>query len=189
MNLELLSRPARRFLTDRLELLREALETLGQRLRASIAAVVGSQVGTAIRDALGTALHVDPSARHFHGSASHIAPERPDDVFHESDMNQDAWYAPHAPPEPPPEPKPARWSWLSLFTGGVQMASWWLQHRPPRRTFLQCLGIGTVAGLATLLVSPVIGGIVATVGTTVLLMTTADAARHTASHLAGFAGR
>ena len=52
MSLEILSRPARRFLAERLDRLQETLENFGRRVREGVAAVLGSHIGEAVRDAL-----------------------------------------------------------------------------------------------------------------------------------------
>src|SRR3954468_12322120 len=52
----LLARPVRRYLQERLELLHDALASLARRLRESIAAVIGTHVGAAVRDAVQAAL-------------------------------------------------------------------------------------------------------------------------------------
>src|SRR3954468_18711008 len=52
----LLARPVRRYLQERLELLHDALACLGRRLGESIAAVIGTHVGAAVRDAVQAAL-------------------------------------------------------------------------------------------------------------------------------------
>ncbi len=190
MSINLLSRPARRFLSDRLERLHDALENLGQRLREGIAHLVGGHIGDAVRDALASALqHKLPSRPHDAYSAHNVAGE-PHGFHDDSDMRQDFWrereYEPPPPaPEPKAELKPRRWQ--PLLAGGMQLASWCLQHRPKPRTLKRMVGIGAVAGLITLLAGPLIGSIVAVAGTAFLMKRMADTASHAASRVAATA--
>jgi hypothetical protein len=184
MNIGHLSRPARRFLSERLDRLHNALESLGQRLREGIAHLVGSHIGEAVQDALKTVL--------LSSSASRTAQPRydpgryPSDDYYQREQNfhtqasrEDFWADPEPVPEPLPPPpeeprQPSRWR--SVLVGSVHLATVWYRHRPQRRSVLRFLGLGAIAALVTLAAGSLVGGIVATVGTAVLLTRTADTA-------------
>ena len=51
-----LTRPVRRYLKERLDRLHNALASLARRLRESIASVIGTHLGDAVRDAVQAAL-------------------------------------------------------------------------------------------------------------------------------------
>jgi hypothetical protein len=190
VNINHLSRPARRFLSDRLDRLHNALESLGQRLREGIAHLVGSHIGDAVRDALASALQHKPPLRSIDSYPAYDRGDQPHSFRDDSDSHQDFWREREyesLPPEPEPkvEPKPRRWQ--PLLTGGVQLASWWLQHRPTPRSLKRILVIGAVVGLTTLVAGPLIGGIVAVAGTAFLLIRMADTASHAAGRVAAAA--
>jgi hypothetical protein len=186
MNLNHLSHSTRRFLMERLERLHTALENLGQRLREGIAQLVGSHIGEAVQDALATAL--------LHRPLSYFArPDRDPRRYPGDDLHREREDWPHADerhagfweerePEPPPPPRPSRWR--SVVAGSVHLATLWCRYRPPRRSLLRFLGLGAVAALVTLAAGSLVGGIVATVGTAVLLTRTADTAAKAAQSAA-----
>src|SRR6188474_2822341 len=111
MSIKHLGRSAHRFVLERLEQLQASLEKLGQRLRESIAHLVGIHVCQAIRDSIGSALLRQPAdevAERFDGY------ER-DRGLAEYDEEDRVWGS-RLPP-PGPELKPvSRWSrWKSLL--------------------------------------------------------------------------
>jgi hypothetical protein len=192
MKIDYLSRPTRRFLSDRLDRLHNALESLGQRLREGIAHLVGSHIGVAVRDALASALQHKPQLRPIDSYPAYDRADQPHSFRDDSDIRQDFWHEreyeslpPELEPAPKVEPKPRRWQ--PLLTGGVQLASWWLQHRPTPRSLKRVLVIGTVTGVTMLVAGPLIGGIVAVAGTAFLLMRMADTASHAAGRVAAAA--
>src|SRR5262249_40545409 len=132
MTIKLLTRPMRRFLIDRLERLNEALLTLGQRLRESIAQIVGVQVGEAVQDAIEGMLNKKPtrtsSHRRFSQDRYHDPPyHRPDDRYEDFD-EQGFWQDHEQNQEAQPEQRPSRWK--TLLIGAVELATWTLRHRP-----------------------------------------------------------
>jgi hypothetical protein len=168
MHIGNLGRSAGRFVTEPLEQLREALESLGQRLRESLAHLVGAHVGQAVRDSLGAAL-TQEEPEHIAARYDHYEryQQDPDDIEEER-----FWGRPAPRPQlPPPEAKPpGRWfRWKALLSGGVQIASVWLQQRMPRRSLRWLVCLGAVAGLTTLATGPLVGGLVTTAVTTYLL--------------------
>src|SRR5579872_6957651 len=64
MNHNTLRHTTQRFLMDRLEKLHDALQNLGQRLRASIAQIIGTQIGDAVQEAIEGLLHTQPIERY-----------------------------------------------------------------------------------------------------------------------------
>lgn len=183
MKLDKLSRPVRLFLSERLERLHMALKDLGQRLRAGIAQLVGSHIGEAVQDALAAALFRQPASPAPHPSydpwpwphedPSHYeqdltrAHTRPDVFWEESEPEQ----LPHRPQGPQPSSR-----WHSLVGGGVHLATLWYRHRPPPRSVLHFLGLGAIATLVTLVTGSLFGTVAATIGTALLMTTTADTA-------------
>src|SRR5258708_7637785 len=122
MTIDYLSRPARRFLSDRLDRLHNALESLGQRLREGIAHLVGSPIGAAARDALASALQHQLQPRPIDSYPAYDRADQPHSFQDDSDIRRDFWHEAEyesLPPEPAPapkvEPKPRRWQ--PLLTG------------------------------------------------------------------------
>jgi hypothetical protein len=171
MSISSLGRAAGRFLTERLELLKEALEGLGQRLREGVAQLLGAHVGQAVRDSVGAALANEPDDD---VAARFDRYERYDhDGYDPDDIEEERFWGHAAPPprELPPQPEGAsRWSRCkALLTGGVQVASVWLQHRLPQKSLRWLVGLGSLAGLLTLASGPLVGGLVTAAVTGFLL--------------------
>src|SRR2546423_1580426 len=160
MSIKNLNRPVPRFLLDRLDRLQETLQTIGQRLRDSIAQVVGTQVGEAVRDALEGVLHGrQPQDRALDHHSYRPDPYRERDHLYDAREENGFWHDPerHTPepmlqperiPEPTPEPRPSRWK--ALLVGAVELATWWLRRGPQRPSLKKLLGAGAVVGLVTL---------------------------------------
>jgi hypothetical protein len=194
----LLTRPVRRYLYDRLELLYEALSRLGQRLRESIASIVGEHVGDIVRETVQAALenrlpetrprlpsYREPSYREpgYRGTYT----REPEDPRYGVPQNPGFWYddepdkyrPPNIPPEPPPTNRPTR-RWWSFLPGALQALGWWIKNQPGRLGRISVrtvLGIGAAAGLAALAFGPLAGIVTAIAGSTLFLTHLADSVR------------
>jgi hypothetical protein len=190
MNIHFLSRPVRRFLMDHLERLHESLELLGQRLRGSIAQLVGTQVGDAVRDAVEGLLSCRPmpvperwrpEERRWHDPRPHDDGYGKDGYWQDDEPEPQQEFA-TAPPESPS-------CWKTLLAGAVQVALWWLRRGPQGLSLWQALGVGGTAGAAALMGGPVTGAVLVVLATTVLLTRLADEAIDATGPLAGLASR
>jgi hypothetical protein len=193
MSANTLTHTTRRFVMDRLERLVESLENLSHRLRETLANLVGTHIGDAIRDALEALLHHKPTSRlpDYYRRLDQDDRRRDYPYDYPEEDDHAFWYGqeslPSAPlPEPEPGPKSSRWK--SLLTGLVHLSSWFLHQPSKRHSWLWVLGVGTV-GISTLLVNPVLGGVVMLVGAAALFRRLADRARHAADRMAGLPSR
>jgi hypothetical protein len=82
VRIDSLSRSARRFLAARLDRLQQSLEAFGQRVRESLAAVIGGHIGDAVRDALHAVLRNGRQLR------PNFLDTHPDDCFDPHDVAQ-----------------------------------------------------------------------------------------------------
>jgi hypothetical protein len=195
MSANTLTHTTRRFVMDRLERLVESLENLSHRLRETLANLVGTHIGDAIRDALEALLHQQPTSHlpDYHrrldqeGRRRDYRYDYPEDDYDD----QRFWYGQEPlPPEPPPEPEPGQKSsrWKSLLTGLVHLSSWFLHQPSKHHSWPWVLGIGTV-GITTLLFNPILGGVVVLVGAAALFRRLADRARNAADRMASLSSR
>jgi hypothetical protein len=196
LNIQKYNLPCRRFLHQRLERLREALENLGKRLRESIAELVGRHLGDALRELFERLLRLPPtlrppdypSPRH---PSYHNPSYEPDDPYQEqgfwgnsAPMERDSFPPSPLPPEPvAPEPTPRPSRWRSLLAGLTQLAGWWLQSKPRRPALRQVLMVGTVVSITTVVAGPLVGGVLLTIGMALLLARVGDGSRHAAGRL------
>jgi hypothetical protein len=174
MILNKIPNPARRFLMERLRRLQEALEALGQRLREGISQLIGKHVGDAVRDAIESVLCKEPvyhpperpipQYRSYHDPYDYPHEEYPEEGFW---GDRESVYE-----EPEPEQKVSRWR--PLLAGLAQLVTWTVHRIPKHRPLKKLVCIGAAAGIITLVAGPLAGGIVMTVGTTVLMTRLAD---------------
>jgi hypothetical protein len=175
-----LTHSTRRFLMDRLDRLHDALEGLGKRLREGIAQLVGSHIGDAVKDALAVLLLRNAPAPDPEPYYRRESSYRPHDPYHD-DYERGFWNEREPMPrerDPEPEPereqKPSRWK--TMLTGLVQVSTWWLQ----RYSWRSYVIAGAAVSAATLIASPVVGGVLALVGTAALLTRLIARAAHAA---------
>jgi hypothetical protein len=172
MPITILTRPVRRFLSERLERLREALENLGRRLRESVAQLLGTHIGETVRQAVENALQVQPLRRYdpepFY---RHGGRER---HFEDDDFEEDRFWGREPSVWEPPEPetpieneKPSRWK--AVLDAALHGLFCFVRPRCERPSLLKLVGIGAAIGLATLLGVPVIGGAVLALAAMLLL--------------------
>ncbi len=145
-----LARVGRRSLADRLDRLRDHLDTLQSRLREEVARAAAQTAAGAVRDAVETLLGEgctrprlpDRSPAGYWGTASEDSWDRdPDDLEDDPLPNRggDAWA-----PVPSVETKPPPGRWGSALEVGLQVLSWGLRHQTG-------LGVALAFGLAATL--------------------------------------
>jgi hypothetical protein len=189
-----LARRALHLACERLERLREALLGLGRRLRDSIAELVGSHVGEAVREAVHALLeenyprpagNVPPLRAPPRGSypQEHYRGESyPEELYGDDPYQDDHWSnvheAPHrrSPPERQDQDQPGTQAvalpsptWWSLVPPAVQMASWVVRRLPGRPSVLGSLLVGVAAAVTTGTAGPLAGAVTAVAGVVVLL--------------------
>jgi hypothetical protein len=195
----MLTRPVRRYLMERLERLYEALSRLGERLRESIASIVGEHVGDVVRETVQAVLeqrlpdsrprlpsYREPGYREqSYREPSYRGPysREPQDPRYGAPQNPGFWYddepEEYDPPDPPPTTKPMirRWSFLAT---ALQALGWWIKSQPRRLgriSMRRVVGIGAAAGLAALVFGPMAGIISAIAGSALFLTHLADSVR------------
>ena len=195
----MLTKPVRRYLMERLERLYEALSRLGQRLRESIASVVGEHVGEVVRETVQAVLenrlpdsrprlpsyreqsyresgYRDPSYREpsYRGPYSH----HQEDPRYGVPQQPGFWYdeaEEYDPPDPPSNRPATRW-WSFLATA-FQALGWWIKSQPGCIYMRRVVGIGAAAGVAALVFGPVAGVLTAVAGSALFLTHLADGMR------------
>jgi hypothetical protein len=187
----MLTKPVRRYLMERLERLYEALSRLGQRLRESIASIVGEHVGEVVRETVQAVLenrlpdsrprlpsyresgYRDPSYREsgYRGPYSH----QQEDPRYSVPQQPGFWYdepKEYDPPDPPSNRPATRW-WSFLATA-FQALGWWVKNQPRRIPVRRVLGIGAASIAAGLVLGLLPGILTATIGSALFLTHLAD---------------
>jgi hypothetical protein len=189
-----LARRAVRLACERLERLREALLGLGRRLRDSIAQLVGSHVGEAVRETVHALLEdsyprpagPDPPPRASYRGSYQQVPYRgesyPEDLYGDDSYHDDCHR--HVGEEPYRRSQPDRHdhdkpipqavalpspTWWSLVPPAVQMAGWVVRRLPGRPSLLGSLLVGVAAAVTTGTAGPMAGAVTAVAGVVVLL--------------------
>jgi hypothetical protein len=185
----MLTKPARRYFQERLDRLYDALSQLGQRLRESIASVVGQHVGEVVRETVQAVLenrlpeakqrlpsYHEPSYRRSFREEQedprYGAPQRPGFWY---DDEED--YRPqYTTPDPQPTKRPVMRLW-SLLLAAVQGFGWWIKNQPRRISVRKVLGIGAASIVAGLVLGPFAGILTAITGSMLFLTHLADGVR------------
>jgi hypothetical protein len=186
----MLTKPVRRYLMERLERLYEALSRLGQRLRESIASIVGEHVGEVVRETVQAVLehrlpdsrprlpsYRDPGYREpsYRGPYS----QHQEDPRYGVPQQPGFWYddepEDYDPPDPPSNRPATRW-WSFLATA-FQALGWWVKNQPGCIYVRRVLGIGAMAGVAAVVFGPMAGIVTAMAGSALFLTHLADSAR------------
>jgi hypothetical protein len=167
----MLTKPARRYFQERLDRLYDALSQLGQRLRESIASLVGQHIGEVVRESIQAVLenrlpeakqrlpsYRDPSYhrtfRDEQEDRRYGVPQNPG-FFYDEEPDDD--YQPHyTTPHPQPTSRPTIRLW-SLLLAAVQGFGWWIKNQPSRLSIRRVLGIGAASVATGLVISPLAG--------------------------------
>ncbi|CAN5474962.1 hypothetical protein BH11PLA2_BH11PLA2_29760 [soil metagenome] len=142
-----------RLARDRLQQLTITLTTLRERVRDAVASELGKAVGEALRDLL-TSVLSRQTVRHPSTPAPAPASAYPPSRNRWEDDDESEWYDEPTASQPlveaEPTPSPPTVDALKL---GVSLTRWLLQRRVP---IIAGLGVGLVAGLATLSSYPIV---------------------------------
>lgn len=182
-----------RTLAERLARLNDNLQTLGERLKASIAGVVGDAIAEAVRDAVrgllgGKETPTDPfrDAREYrdhHGPAHYR--DRADDPWGEDDRRweDEEDCTPHR--ETSERRNGAGGRWQNALSAALQAALWFLKQQPRRRPVLTTLAVTLAAGVTGFVAGPVLAAGAGVLASVAGLLITADASKSVAELAAG----
>lgn len=176
--------PAPRTLAERLARLNDGLQALGERLRASIAGIVGEAVADAARDAVrgllgGEEPPPDPYRdRHYRDDVD-------DPWGHEGGRwrEGDESYQPTR--ETPRHAVGNGPRWRSAMGAAVRAWLWFLKRQPRRRPVLTTLAVTLVAGVAGFVAGPALAAGAGVFASVAGLILTADASKSVAELAAG----
>jgi hypothetical protein len=182
-----------RTLTERLRQLNDSLRSLGERLKASIAAVVGDAVADAVRDALhkllgGNEASVLNERQDYRDRYDYRDPRdsRLANPWRDDDdrRSEDAAFRTQE-SRTPAKADGSSQRWRNALSAALQTALWWLKHQPTCRPVLTAVAVALAAGVTGFVAGPVIAagaGVVASVGG---LIFTANASQSAAEIAAG----
>jgi hypothetical protein len=184
--------------------LNENLQALGERLKNSIASVIGTTIAEAVRDAIRRLLGlaqpgvIIPPYRPWHddrdsrwdrdGQRGWDREERgwnreEDDYGWDREEEEDDYRSSDREPEPNTNEQSNRWR--NAWTSGLQTALWWLKHQPGRRPVLTTVAVTLAAGITAFAAGPVFAAGVGVLASIASLLLTADASKSAAELASG----
>jgi hypothetical protein len=183
-----------RTLVERLSRLKDDLQFLGDRLKASIASLVGDAVAETARDSIRKLLggKETPPVDRFHDPSNNpghftrrdyrdCRAER-DDAWNEDDRwSEDGEF-------PPPSRKTAATGgdvprrWRNALTAALQTALWFIKQQPRRRPMLTTVCVTLVAGVAGLVAGPLLAAGAGVAAWVAGLLLTTEASQSAAEH-------
>jgi hypothetical protein len=181
---------APRTLAQRLRHLKADLQGLGERLKTSIASVIGQAIADAVRDAVRWLLG---------GQEEPVAPspgnpynrwDDPDERLwsqqgEERDwLHDDASFAPRSEGTAPGKAsKETAQRWRHAWTAGLQTALWWLARQSCRRPIVTTVAVGLAAGVTGYVAGPAMAAGVGVLASVASLLLSVDATRSAAELL------
>jgi hypothetical protein len=194
-----------RTLAERLSRLNDNLQALGERLKTSIAALVGDAIGDAVRAAVRNLLGTRETpalAAGFRDDRDYREPYRPRDdreALHRSDHRdadaRDPWgdderrwpeeddYPSRWESEERPQDRPKRWH--NALGAAAQSALWWLRYQPRNRPVLTTLAVALAAGITGFVAGPALAAGAGVLASVAGLMLTANATQSAAEIASG----
>jgi hypothetical protein len=175
-----------RTLAERLSRLNDNLQSLGERLKTSIASLVGDAIAEAVRDAV----------RRLLGSkeAPAVNTFRDDRDYRDADA-QDPWaegerrwseeddHASRWQRDVQRQDRPRRWH--NAIGAAVESALWWLRYQPRNRPVLTTLAVALAAGIAGFVAGPALAAGAGVLASVAGLMLTANATQSAAEIASG----
>ena len=176
-------------LAERLTRLNDNLQSLGERLKASIASVLGDAIADAVRDSVRSLLGgkdtpADPYRLQHDDHAPGRYADRADDPWGESDPSWEEEIVPH-PHQAPATGHGVGKRCRNALSSAVQAALWFLKQQPRRRPILTTLAVTLAAGVTGFLAGPAIAAGAGVLVSIAGLMFTADASQSAAQLAAG----
>jgi hypothetical protein len=193
-----------RTLAERLSRLNDSLQALGERLKTSIASLVGDAIGDAVRAAVRNLLgnrEAPTLAASFRDDRDYRETYRPRDdrdQFHRTDFRdadaRDPWGDDdHRWSEE--DDVSSRWDgseqrqdrprrWHNALGAAAQSALWWLRYQPRNRPVLTTLAVALAAGITGFVAGPALAagaGVLASVAGLLLTANTSQSAAEIAS--------
>jgi hypothetical protein len=165
-----------RTLAERLTRLNDNLRSLGERLKASIAGVVGDAIADAVRDAVRSLLGskeapADPYCGH--PATGHYR-DREDDPWGEEDRGWEEEVVPSA-RETRATRNDASSRWHGAMSAALQAALWFLEQQPRRRPVLTTLAVTLAAGVTGFVAGPALAVCAGVLASAASLLLTAPA--------------
>jgi hypothetical protein len=194
-------------LKERLRQLNENLQALGERLKNSIATVIGATIAEAVKDAIRRLLGLaqpggiiippygpepwydDRNSRWERDGVRGWDREdrgwnREQEDYDDGWDRQDNDYrSPDREPEPATNEQCNRWR--NAWTSGLQTALWWLKYQPSRRPVLATITVTLAAGFTAFVAGPVFAAGVGVLASIASLLLTADATKSAAELASG----
>ena len=174
---------ARRCIVLRLDHLLSNLESLSQRLRASLAEVLSESVADAIHEAISHVL-TGGALPALSGPREYDQYRRDYDRAYNPEQERDGYEyerrweeQSESDREPEPETEATRLPcsrWHLAILACVQTMAWWLRQRSGAWALLGALGVGATVGLVAYLVGPLFGAISVAGGAILALLALAD---------------
>jgi hypothetical protein len=162
-----------RTLAERLSRLNDNLQALGERLKTSIAALVGDAIGDAVRAAVRNLLgnRETPALTSIHDDRDYREGYRPRDdrdQFHRTDYRDAEPRDPWGDDDrrwPEEDDCSSRWDtserrqerprrWHNALGAAAQSALWWLRYQPRNRPVLTTLAVALAAGITGFVAGP-----------------------------------
>ena len=185
-----------RSLTERLTRLNDNLRTLGERLKTSIAGVVGEAIADAVRDSVRHLLggkealadpYRDQREVYTRGHYRDPSPDRADDPWGEVDRrweeDEEESYSPAR--EKPVPRTTTRRRWRRALSAAVQTCLWFLKCQPRRRPVLTTLAVTLLAGVTGFVAGPFLAAGAGVLASVAGLLLTADASKSVAELATG----
>jgi hypothetical protein len=194
-----------RTLAERLSRLNDSLQALGERLKTSIAGLVGDAIGDAVRAAVRNLLgnrEAPALTAGFRDDRDHREPYRPRDdrdQFHRGDYRdadaRDPWgederrwpedgdYASRWETEERRQDRPRRWH--NALGAAVESALWWLRYQPRNRPVLTTLAVALAAGITGFVAGPALAAGAGVLASVAGLLLTANASQSVAGIASG----
>jgi hypothetical protein len=184
-----------RTLAERLSRLNDSLQSLGERLKTSIAALVGDAIAEAVRDALRRLLGSKeaPGVNTFRDDRDYRDQAHSRD-YRDADA-QDPW-AEGKRRWPEEDDHASRWErdvqgrerpkrWRNALGAAIESALWWLKTQPKNRPVLTTIAIALTAGVTGFIAGPVLAAGAGVLASVAGLMLTANASQSAAEIASG----
>jgi hypothetical protein len=181
-----------RTLAERLSRLKDDLQSLGERLKTSIASLVGDAVAETVRDSLRKLLggKEAPSQECFHQRRDHFSRSDYRDERDDPWNQEERRWSEEDDFEPPARRTTATNSvapkrWRNALTAALQTCLWFLKQQPRQRPVLTTVCVTLAAGVAGFVAGPVLAAGASVFASVAGLLLTTEASQSAAEFASG----